>query len=212
MKRTILPVLVTLGAFGIGACSDVGTEPSPALEFAAGPDNSRSPARTDLSIAQIAINEGFSELVGALAYVDEQLDAGLVDLFLNGKSQYTVFAPNNGAFEELYTLLSGVLGTTIDEITDIPAPIVLNVLEYHVTSGRRAANSVVPKNQDRIIETLQDDETFAVRKDGSIEDGLTGIREFDAKITLPDQSAFNGIVHGIDQVIVPPSVVRALTN
>ncbi|MEJ2205830.1 MAG: fasciclin domain-containing protein [Gemmatimonadota bacterium] len=161
------------------------------------------------SIAEIAIGRGFSELVGALSYVDEELNTGLVDLFLNGKDQYTVFAPTNTAFADLYALLRDVVDPGIDGITDVPATIVRDVLLYHVAEGRRGSNSVVPRNGERRIESLLG-ETFAVRTDGTIRDGLTGLRD-DAAITGADNSARNGIVHVINQVIVPPSVVAALT-
>jgi uncharacterized surface protein with fasciclin (FAS1) repeats len=52
----------------------------------------------------------------------------------------------------------------------------------------------------------------SVRRDGSIADGLTGVRASDATIRAADISASNGIIHVIDEVIVPPSVVAALTN
>jgi uncharacterized surface protein with fasciclin (FAS1) repeats len=78
------------------------------------------------SIAEIAISEGFDQLVGALIYVDDALDAGLVNLFLNGTDQYMVLAPTNKAFEDLYDFLK------VDGITDLPAELVLDVLLYHV--------------------------------------------------------------------------------
>ncbi|HSN48368.1 MAG TPA: hypothetical protein VLR29_06370, partial [Flavobacterium sp.] len=62
-------------------------------------DNS-SPKKGDTPIAGIAINAEFNELVAALMYVDAELDAGLIDLFMNGKDQYTVFAPTDAAFED----------------------------------------------------------------------------------------------------------------
>src|SRR6056297_3112101 len=102
----------------------------------------------DQPIAAIAIGAGFTELVGALSYVDEELDAGLVDLFLNGTDQYTVFAPTNDAFLALYEALG------VDEITEVDAGLVLDVLFYHVTEGRRASNSVVPPMKPRKIKTL----------------------------------------------------------
>ena len=169
-----------------------------------------APAPGSDPIAAIAIDAGFSELVGALVYVDEELETELVDLFLNGTDQYTVFAPTNDAFEDLYGLLSVVLDTEIDEITDVPAPVVLDVLLYHVAEGRRAANSVVPLRGERTITPLLG-ETFDVRTDGTIRDGLTGLRD-DAAIGPANISASNGVIHVIDQVIVPPSVVAALTQ
>lgn len=151
-----------------------------------------APKRGTDSIAEIAIDAGFTELVGALVYVDSELGTGLVDLFLNGKDQYTVFAPTNEAFENLY----GALG--ISGITDLPAPLVLDVLFYHVTEGRRAANSVVPKVGNRVITTLLG-ATFMVDPNAAI----TDIAGQNAKIVAANISASNGIIHVIDTVILP---------
>jgi uncharacterized surface protein with fasciclin (FAS1) repeats len=151
-----------------------------------------------ISIAQIAIDNGFTELVAALMYVDDELDAGLVDMFMNGKDQYTVFAPTNAAFETLYAALTIKLGSTIDEITDLPATLVLDVLKYHVTGGRRASFSVLPKNGMREITTLLPDASFWVSPSGMI----TAVGNT-AQITNPDFNASNGIVHVIDQVLLP---------
>jgi uncharacterized surface protein with fasciclin (FAS1) repeats len=203
ITKRLLPALALVATLGLGACSE-STTPM-------GIEESRAPAPGSDPIAVIAINGGFTQLVGALQYVDGELNTGLVNLFLNGTDQYTVFAPNDMAFQNLYGLLSTVLGTTVDEITDVPAPVVLNVLLYHVTEGRRAANSVVPKRGERTITPLLG-ETFGVRPDLTIRDGLTGVRPADAKIISANISASNGLIHVIDQVIVPPSVVAALPN
>ena len=218
---TVFAALALVGA--TSACSDgTGSENPLAVETRAEPAGIRGPAGAprrgpagapapgEDPIATIAIESGFDQLVGALGYVDAELDAGLVELFLNGTDQFTVFAPTDRAFENLYTLLTGVLGTPIDEIEDVPAPIVLDVLLYHVTEGRRASNSVVPPVRPRTITSLLG-ETFAVRANGTIEDGLTGLRE-DAEVVSADISASNGVIHVIDQVIVPPSVVVTLTE
>lgn len=148
----------------------------------------------DLSIAQIALADDgeFDELVAALVYVDQELGAGLVDLFLNGTDQYTVFAPTDAAFDELY----GILG--VGGITEVDAQTVLDVLLYHVTEGRRAANSVVPAMNTRTIETLLPDVTFSVDVDGKI--WAVGNS---AMIEVPNVPASNGIIHIIDTVILP---------
>lgn len=142
-------------------------------------------------IAVIAIEGGFNELVEALSYVDSELDAGLVNLFLNGKDQYTVFAPTDDAFMALYDALG------ISDITDLDASLVLDVLLYHVTDGRRASNSVVPRRNYRTIETLLG-ATFQVTPDAQI----MAIGN-SANIIAADISASNGVIHVIDQVILP---------
>jgi len=150
-----------------------------------------TPQKGDTPIAGIAINAGFNELVGALIYVDKDLDAGLVNLFMNGKDQYTVFAPTDAAFKNLYTTLG------VDKITDLPATLVLDVLKYHVVAGRRAANSVVPPNGSRTITTLLG-ATFSVDTNGMI----TAVGNT-ANITSANISASNGIIHVVDTVLLP---------
>lgn len=151
----------------------------------------RAPAPGDSSIADIAVGGGFNELVSALVYVDTELDAGLVNLFANGTDQYTVFAPTDQAFQNLYTALN------VNSITDLPAPLVRDVLLYHVVEGRRAANSVVPKRGNRQITTLLGSQ-FSVTPAASINAiGNT------ANITVANISASNGIIHVVDAVLLP---------
>jgi uncharacterized surface protein with fasciclin (FAS1) repeats len=80
-----------------------------------------------------------------------------------------------------------------------------------VAEGRRAANSVLPRRSMRPITPLLG-ETFQVRTNGKIRDGLTGVRENDAAIVAADIPASNGSIHVISGVIVPPSIVAALTG
>jgi uncharacterized surface protein with fasciclin (FAS1) repeats len=210
MYRRFLTLAGLAGALTLAGCSDDPAGPSAAAVEAASIEAARAPAKGTQPIATIAIEAGFGQLVGALSYVDAELETGLVDLFLNGSDQYTVFAPTDAAFQDLYALLSSVLGADIDEITDVPATVVYDVLRYHVVEGRRAANSVVPKRNERTVTPLLG-ETFGVRPDLTIRDGLTGLRT-DASIVTADIPASNGIIHVIDAVIVPPSVVAGLTE
>ncbi|MBT8266084.1 MAG: fasciclin domain-containing protein [Bacteroidia bacterium] len=145
----------------------------------------------DDSIAIIAINGGFDELVNALTHVDTELNAGLVDLFLNGTDQYTVFAPTDDAFMALYSALG------VSSIFEVDPELVLNVLVYHVTNGRRAAKSVVPKKNLKNIQTLLG-VPFQVNSDAQIiAVGNT------SNIIATDITASNGIIHVIDQVLLP---------
>lgn len=191
-------VLTALAIFAV-SCDKDDTDMNPSSpmtqsetpSMSVPPAGSAAPAPGEQSIAQTAIDAGFGELVKALQYVDEELDAGLVDLFLNGTGQYTVFAPNNDAFFALY----GVDG----EISDLDNPeLVLDVLKYHVVEGRRASNSVVPPVRPRDIFTLLG-ETFSVNSSGVI----TDIAGQEAAILTPNIPATNGIIHIIDTVLLP---------
>lgn len=150
-----------------------------------------APAPGESSIAVIAGENGFSELLKALTYVDEELQTQFVTLFTEGTDQYTVFAPTNDAFAALYEKL-GVSG-----IEQVSVETVRDVLLYHVVEGRRAANSVVPPKNDKNIETLLGKD-FQVDPDANIY--AVGNN---ASITTANISASNGIIHIIDAVLLP---------
>lgn len=188
LKTMVLALCAVLGTtIFLSSCSkqEINTDANQLTE------RNGAPAPGTQPIAQIAINAGFSELVSALTYVDAQLNTGLVDLFLNGTDQYTVFAPTNAAFQNLYTALN------ITQISDLPATLVRDVLLYHVVEGRRAANSVVPKTGTKTLSTLLQ-ASFTVNTQGQI----TAVGNT-ANITTANISASNGIIHVIDAVLLP---------
>lgn len=193
MKKIIFNLAFAgIAIFALASCSnddDMIVMDNMSQEFETTAKSSQAPG--DSSIAEIAIGAGFSELVAALAYVDAEMETGLVNMFLNGTDQYTVFAPNNEAFENLYASLDGV-----ETITDLPSSLVYEVLLYHVVEGRRGSNSVVPKKNYKTIETLLG-QTFKVDSDAMIM--ATGNN---AQIIAADISASNGMVHVIDTVIL----------
>lgn len=181
--------LVVINSFSLASCSTDETLTNETNESAS--LEKRAPAKGNASIAGIASNAGFNELISALVYVDSELNTGFVNLFANGKDQYTVFAPTDQAFKNLYSALK------VNSITELPAPLVRDVLLYHVAEGRRAANSVVPKNGTREITTLLGNQ-FSVTPKGSI--NAIGNS---ATITTANISASNGIIHVIDTVLLP---------
>jgi uncharacterized surface protein with fasciclin (FAS1) repeats len=164
--------------------------PQVTADATTGQGKSPSSQKSDMTIGEIAAGNGnFTQLVDALDYT------GLLNLFLTGKDQFTVFAPTDAAFETLY----GALG--ISSIRDLDVNLVTNVLLYHVTEGRRFSNSVLPKNNIRGIETLLN-KPFYVNSTGGIDtnDGDTNIN---ATISTPDISAKNGVIHVINSVLIP---------
>jgi uncharacterized surface protein with fasciclin (FAS1) repeats len=190
-KILAFSAVMGIAVFMVGCSKEEGMNPANSVQVTDIQNRNGAPAPGTDPIAAIAINAGFSELVGALTYVDDSLNTGLVNLFLNGTDQYTVFAPTNDAFNDLYTAL-GVSG-----ISDLPPTLVRDVLLYHVTDGRRAANSVVPRNGNRSISTLLGVD-FTVDNQGQI----TAVGNT-ANITTANISASNGIIHVIDAVILP---------
>ena len=152
------------------------------------------------TIAEIAEAEGFDLLLAAVGYVAEtNPESALVAGLLNN-DQYTVFAPTDQAFLDLV----GALGvdpnnpfTGIDEL--LGEGTVEAVLSYHVTDGRRATNSVLPRNGERTITTLLPGATFSVDSEATI----TDIAGQEANIDPANISASNGVIHVIDTVLLP---------
>ena len=196
LKNLTLVGILALAVFAVSCEKEDGILPAPGddMELKAG----KAVKKGDMSIAEIAINQGFDSLVVALSYVDSELETGLVDMFLYGTDQYTVFAPTNEAFVAL-------VGD--GEISDLPADLVLKVLLYHVTDGRRAANSVLPKKEGQMKEiTTLLGETFDVDNEAKIHTASEGmssiVTEGGAGVTY-NISASNGIIHVISKVMLP---------
>ena len=136
----------------------------------------------DQSIVDIAVsNSDFSTLVTALTAAD------LVTA-LQGTGPYTVFAPTNDAFA---ALPSGVLQYLLIDINALS-----EVLTYHVVSGK-AMSTDLTDNQ-ALTTLLGEKLTVKIGTDVMIND---------AKVTMADIEASNGVIHVIDKVLVPQSVL-----
>lgn len=137
------------------------------------------------TIADLVTNEpNFSTLATALEV------AGLTDA-LAQPGPYTVFAPPNSAFDALPEGVLDDLLANPDQLSE--------VLLYHVADGSYPASEVV---QLDAITTLQgEDITIEVTEGGDV------ILNGDTNLLQPDVVASNGIIHVIDQVLIPPSMM-----
>ena len=217
MKAKLFLILPILAVFLFTGCN----EDDPVLEAQDGykrENNFNKPGDdTIFDIVAAALPDEFTNLYDAIVYVDTELDAGLVEAIQSEDLQLTVFAPTDEAFEELLTYLDRVRpDETIDDITDVPAPIVLAVLQYHLTNGRRASNSVVPRNGPKTIQTLLPNASFTVDNEAKITPVATASPD-PVQIGPGDPPAFNisasnGVIHVIDAVLLPlaPGDILAL--
>lgn len=121
--------------------------------------------------------------------VEAVVAAGLVDT-LNAAGPYTVFAPTNAAFAKLLA----ELGVTKEQLL-ANKPLLTQVLTYHVVPAR-VLKAEVPVGS--AITTVQG-QTFTV--DASL--AITDQRGRKAAITATDVLARNGVIHVIDNVILP---------
>ncbi len=134
-------------------------------------------------------NKNFSTLVALVK------QAGLVKT-LSGKGPFTIMAPTNAAFAKL----KKTAPDTFTAVTTDKA-LLTKVLTYHVIPGKvpaTAAIAVAKKNGS--VKTVQGEKITLSLKGSSL--FLNG----NAKVIAPNVKCSNGIIHGINNVLVPPSV------
>lgn len=149
------------------------------------------------TVVETAIaSPNLSTLVAALQRAD------LVSA-LNAPGQtYTVLAPTNEAFDKLLQTLG------VSRLEDIPTDVLAQVLRNHVISG-------VAKSTDLSTGYVNTLATFG-GTDAPISLYVStdsGVRFNNAaNVTTADVEASNGVVHIIDAVILPPTVVNHALN
>jgi uncharacterized surface protein with fasciclin (FAS1) repeats len=140
------------------------------------------------SIVDVAVGAGsFTTLVTAVQ------EAGLVET-LSSDGPFTVFAPTDDAFA---ALPEGLLDTVLAD-----SELLTQILTYHVVSGAVLAADVVTLDS---ATTLQG-EDVAIVVEGD------AVMVNDASVIQTDIEASNGIIHVIDAVLLPPSVVDAMAE
>jgi uncharacterized surface protein with fasciclin (FAS1) repeats len=139
-------------------------------------------------------NEDFSTLVSAVKAAE------LVDT-LEGEGPYTVFAPNNAAFD-------GLPEGSLDLLLKAENQDALKtVLTYHVVSGKvRAADllKMIRENDgEATVTTVEGTELTARTRNGDVI--LTDEAGNEIRVTNTNINASNGVVHVIDGVLLPAS-------
>jgi uncharacterized surface protein with fasciclin (FAS1) repeats len=139
------------------------------------------------SIVDIAVEDGrFTTLVAAVQA------AGLAET-LSGEGQFTVFAPTDDAFAALPE-------GTVESLLEEPEGALKDILLYHVAEGAVPAETVVTLESATTIQG----EPVAIK----VMDGQVMLND-SATVIITDIEASNGIIHVIDAVILPPSIVEA---
>ncbi|MCU0362703.1 MAG: fasciclin domain-containing protein [Bacteroidales bacterium] len=150
---------------------------------------------SDMSIAEYAVSDpNFSTLVQALT------KANLVSA-LSGEGNFTVFAPTNAAFSQLFSQL-GVSG-----IADLSAEALTPILLYHVLGEEKKAAMITEGYYNTISPSQNSFLSLKIDK-------MSGVTiNSSSKVTTADVDVKNGVIHVIDKVLLPPSVVDlALAN
>ncbi|MHC5614272.1 MAG: fasciclin domain-containing protein [Nostoc sp.] len=146
-----------------------------------GPGASDNQGKNLLALAES--NASFTTLTKALKA------AGLTGT-LQGKDNLTIFAPTNAAFAKLPP----------DALQELLKPankeVLIKILTYHVVPGKVLSSDL----KSGEVKSLEGG-TINVKVDPA-----TGVTVNDAKVTQADITGTNGVIHAIDQVILPPDL------
>lgn len=194
-RNRLVPVVAVVGAIALlgAACSDdddndASSETTTPVATEAPDDPTTTTMAAGDTIVDLAVaTPDLSTLVEAVTA------AGLVDT-LSGEGPFTVFAPTNEAF-------AAIPAETLESIL-ADQELLTKILTYHVVSGDFPADAVaglpdVGTGAD--VETVEGQSVTIVASDA-------GVTVNGANVVQADVVASNGVVHVIDQVLLPPDV------
>ena len=196
--------LVFAVALSAAACSDDATGPDSDPTFVKG-GNAQNSLPTIVDI--VVTDDGEFDVLQTVV-----IRSGLAGV-LSGNRPFTVFAPTDAAFGDLFTLL-GVPGATPEEQADNACPeatgcpdFVVTTVLYHVVNGRRYSNSVLSAKQltTQIGDFLYPNGASLDTSCGNNANIIT-----DVPGETFDILASNGVIHVIDEVLLPKEVCDAL--
>jgi uncharacterized surface protein with fasciclin (FAS1) repeats len=157
----------------------------------------KGPPAPPPTVIDVTDDAASDEVEPEFTILREALAVTGLDEALASRGQVTVFAPTDEAFGRLLELL----GMTAEELLG-EEDLLEEVLKYHVAPGRRTSADVLSSKQIRtfdgrfIYPFSNDDGAF-------IRDGSEDTSDATLIPDLLDIEASNGIIHGIDEVLLP---------
>lgn len=124
--------------------------------------------------------------------------AGLTGVLADSKAQWTVFAPTNDAFAALPP------GTLDRLLAD--TELLTRVLTYHVVEGTITSDQFSDRTAPSMEMTAPGADLMGSELNVKI-GGDGGVMINNANIITPDIIASNGVIHIIDTVLMPPSLI-----
>lgn len=194
LKNVKLSILALIICFGFTACDedddfqftdDVTVTPDP------DPDPmDDTPVESNTIIDFVNANDDYSSLAAAIEA------AGLTET-LDGDTEYTVFAPDNDAFQALLDSNDDWTG-----LGDIPVEVLTLVLMNHVQAGSIMSGDLSTGYIPSLAEAGPDGEAVSLYinlDDGVVLNGMS-------TVVSADNEVDNGVIHGVDAVIGLPDV------
>lgn len=130
-----------------------------------------------------------AESNGSFKTLTQALKAAGLTATLEGKDNFTIFAPTDAAFSKLPP----------DAVKDLLKPenkeVLIKILTYHVVPGKVLSTD------------LKSGEVKSVEGGAiNVKVDPAGVKVNEATVTQPDITGSNGVIHAIDQVILPPDL------
>lgn len=138
------------------------------------------PGETGNIVEVAQSDDDFSMLVSLLKRTDLRVD-------LQADGPFTVFAPTNDAIDELP---EGTLASLSDDQLK-------EVLNYHIIAGTKMGSGDLQSEQP--VETVSGDSLYITVEEGEME-----IND-NATVINADIEASNGVIHAIDEALIPDS-------
>lgn len=170
-----------------------------------GTDDPMTPPEEEQNIVETATANGLSSLLAAVSAADMSPNNDLATT-LSGEGPFTVLAPTNAAFDDLFDRLDGF--SSLDDFdTTEEQDLLAAILLYHVVSGAAVTSDQLTNGQS--VATAQGG-NLTVSTEGGV--FFTDAANESAQVTTPDVSASNGVVHVIDKVLLPQAAIDALND
>jgi transforming growth factor-beta-induced protein len=190
MRTKTVRFTLAVGALALAACGEP-TTPLAAGDAALSRGAAAAAKPGTATIVELAQGtSALSTLVFAIGYSDANCGTSFAATLGSKGGQYTVLAPTDAAFATLI----GALG----EATVLSCDVLPTVLAFHVTPGRHTSTSVLAHDRFRMLSG-----------EWATVEGTT-IAGAPLNLDLINISASNGIVHVVDGVLLPPSILAAL--
>ncbi|WP_046755548.1 fasciclin domain-containing protein [Kordia jejudonensis] len=178
-KTTSILMAIVISLFTLTSCSD---------------DDNTIAVQSNTIADFVVANSDYSSLLVALQRTN-------LTTVLAGTTEYTVFAPNNAAFD---VFLSANGFASLD---DVPTDVLTQVLLNHVVAGTNNAASL----STGYIETLAEEATTGNNLNMYVNTTSGVMLNGQSMVTTADISVDNGVIHAVNSVIELPTVVTFAT-
>ncbi|MGA2160814.1 MAG: fasciclin domain-containing protein [Methanoregula sp.] len=126
------------------------------------------------------------ETDGRFSLMTQAIRATGLDSVLSGKGPFTVCAPTDEAFRRLPP-------ETLAALMADPKGQLFRILQYHILFGNLSCSTIKKLNFPKTRLGI----TVEIMEHGGV------VTFGGAAVTIPDIACANGVIHGIDQVVVP---------